>query len=524
MYEFSVTAYADFEVIINWKGTHAGAYLLTDEGTIVPITKDLPTAVTFSAAGDHTVWLYGVPKQDIRIVDSESPVIASSPWALYDADPVMAYSSFALVWFDGTTYHAYGAYDNYTKIGHATSADGLSWTNDTANNPVMTVTSGGSYDQTSVAVSNVWVEDGTWYMLYRGNGKNTCLATSADGLTWTKYASNPVIMGQADPAGIIKVGSTYWLFCNTTGGNRYVSVYSSTDLHTWNKQTPDPLMAGGRFCSCPFKYDIGDGQGPRYYLLVSKYWGPAREGGSLELFRSDSPGFLDCEYLGRVVHHPDRVSVDTPTIVTDTVFRDTFPANKLMCYYSALNEATYPINYPLFLTVQNDIGAAIAAAVPVVLPNCLLGDGDFVGTQTPPSLALNRFYMQRFAAAGSGNITNVKVVCAKSADLKVAIYSDNANAPDALLAKSASTAVVSGNNRLQLVSPLSVVKGTYYWIVFNQSVNGVVRYTNSGGTGNWVASTYANAFPATMPTTATFPVLLSVSAWVNTSDNENAII
>ena len=51
IYSFSVTAYADFEVIINWEGTHDGAYLLTDEGTIVPITNDLPTAVTFSAAG-----------------------------------------------------------------------------------------------------------------------------------------------------------------------------------------------------------------------------------------------------------------------------------------------------------------------------------------------------------------------------------------------------------------------------------------------------------------------------------------
>ena len=517
IYEFSVTAYADFEVIINWEGTRTGAYLLTDEGTIFPITKDLPTAVTFSAAGDHAVWLYGVPKQDIRIVDSENPVIASSPWALYDTDPVMPYSNFALVWFDGTTYHAYGAYDSYTKIGHATSEDGLSWTNDTANNPVMTVTSGGTYDQTSVAVSLVWVEDGTWYMLYRGNGNHTCLATSADGLAWTKYASNPVIANQADPAGIIKVGSTYWLFCNTTGGNRYINVYSSTDLHTWVKQLPDPLMAGGRFCSCPFKYN------GKYYLLVSKYWGPDREGGSIELFSSYEPGFLDCEYLGRVVHHADRRSVDTPTIVTDTVYRDTFPSNKLMCYYSAYNSATSPVVYPMFLAVQNDIDAAIAAAVPITTSNCLLGDGDFVGASTPV-LASNRFYMQRFAAVGSGNITNVKVVCAQSANLKVAIYSDNANAPNALLAESASTAVVSGNNRLQLASPLSVTEGTYYWIVFNQSATGVVRYTNYGGTGNWVASIYANAFPATMPATATFPVLLSVSAWANTSDSENVII
>jgi len=524
IYSFRVTAYADFAVIINWEGTHYGAYLLTDEGTIVPTTKDLPTAVTFSAAGDHTVWLYGVPKQDIRIVDSENPVIASSPWALYDADPVMAYSSFALVWFDGTTYHAYGGYDNYTKIGHATSADGLSWTNDTANNPVMTVTSGGSYDQTSVAVSNVWVEDDTWYMLYRGNGNNTCLATSADGLTWTKYASNPVIAGMADPAGIIKVGSTYWLFCNTTSGNRYVSVYSSTDLHTWIKQMPDPLMAGGRFCSCPFKYDIGDGQGPRYYLLVSKYWGPTRKGGSLELFRSYSPGFLDCEYLGRVVHHADRRSVDTPTIVTDTVFRDTFPSNKLMCYYS-METSGVGATYPLFLTVQNDITAAIAAAVPVTtaIPKCLLGDGNFSGGQTA-SFSGNRLYMERFKASYSGEIANIKAHCLKSANMKVAIYSDNSNIPNGLLAESVSTAVVSGENWIPLVSPLSVTKDTYYWIVFNQSTTGVIRYINTGDVARWVTSVYANAFPETMPETTSFNASIAISAWRATIEGDYYII
>lgn len=516
IYSFDVTAYADFEVIIDWEGTHTNAYLLTDEGVTIPIANSTPTPVTFATAGNHAVWLYGVFKPDIRIVDSNNPVIASSPWALYDTDPVMSYSNFALVWFDGTTYHAYGAYDNYTKIGHATSADGLAWTNDTANNPVMTVTSGGTYDQTSVAVSLVWVESGTWYMLYRGNGNQTCLATSADGLVWTKYASNPVIPSQADPAGIIKVGSTYWLFCNTTGGNRYISVYSSTDLHTWTVQMPDPLMAGGRFCSCPFKYN------GKYYLLVSKYWGPGNAGGSIELFSSYHPGFLDCEYLGRVVHHADRKSVDTPTIVTDTVYRDTFPGNKLMCYYSMLLSG---IGYPLYLTVQNDIQAAIEAAIPITSLNCLLGDGRFVGS-SPPALAGNRLYMQRFEALRSGEIANVKVACAKSANLKVAIYSDNANTPNALLAESVSTSVVNRiDNHIAFVSPLAVTKGTYYWIVFNQNATGVVRYTNGGGkVGRYVSFAYGDAFPATMPATTEFSVMLSVSAWIGGTAAEYVII
>jgi hypothetical protein len=44
----------------------------------------------------------------------------------------------------------------------------------------------------------VWIEDGTWYLLYTSrdadlNNVSTGLATSADGITWTKSGSNPVI-------------------------------------------------------------------------------------------------------------------------------------------------------------------------------------------------------------------------------------------------------------------------------------------------------------------------------------------
>jgi beta-xylosidase len=45
----------------------------------------------------------------------------------------------------------------------------------------------------------VWIEDGTWYMLYTSrdadlNNVSTGLATSPDGINWTKSPSNPVII------------------------------------------------------------------------------------------------------------------------------------------------------------------------------------------------------------------------------------------------------------------------------------------------------------------------------------------
>jgi len=181
------------------------------------------------------------------------------------------------------------------------------------------------------------------------------------------------------------------------------------------------------------------------------------------------------------------------------------------------------VTYPLFLTVQNDITAAIAAAVPVTTANCLLGDGNFSGGQTS-SFSNNRLYMERFKASYSGEITNIKAHCLKSANMKVAIYSDNSNIPNGLLAESVSTAVVSGENRIPLVSPLSVTKDTYYWIVFNQSAIGVIRYINTGDVTRWVTSVYANAFPETMPETASFNASIAISAWRTTTEAEDYII
>jgi hypothetical protein len=346
-----------FKPLINFP-TGYSPTMIFDDGAEFPLISDTDIhsisqyGWTPKTSGDHTMRIDSIPESAVKIITSNNAPLTNA-WALYQPTPVMSFGRFAYVWFDGTTYHCYYDYDSSTKFGHATSSDGVTWTNDTANNPVLSI-GPETYDNATLCVPNVWKEDSAWYMLYRGNDVRMCLATSEDGLVWTKYAGNPVNTMQCDPAGLIKVGSTYYLYGNSAGGaNKCVDVFTSTNLHSWTHQLPT-LFAGNRYCSCPFKYS------GKYYLLVSQYAGPNNAGSYMELFEDTSPTFAsgDFRYCGVVLFFPTTTVIDTPTIVTDTIYRDSFPGNKLMCYFSMAEPTEY-----MYLTVQDDIAAAILAAV-----------------------------------------------------------------------------------------------------------------------------------------------------------------
>ncbi len=93
----------------------------------------------------------------------------------------------------------------------------------------------------------VWIEDGTWYMLYEDYPSATPdinLATSDDGMAWTPDGSNPVmvlgdttwVQGDLVPDDLLKIGSTYYMtyhgYSTPTGGTRAGMAYS-TDLTSW---------------------------------------------------------------------------------------------------------------------------------------------------------------------------------------------------------------------------------------------------------------------------------------------------
>lgn len=180
---------------------------------------------TFSAsAGTGS---FCAPNASIRYTDIDTytinilPGTNSAPpgvsnWQRQSTSPVLApstsgWDNFSLaspsVIKVGSTYMMYyGGEDQTThlrQIGLATSTDGLTWTRNP--NPVLTPGAPGSFDSLEVQYPSVVYDGSTYHMWYMGTNQSCNYigaATSSDGVTWTKHS------------GSIDLGN-----CNTFGQN-----------------------------------------------------------------------------------------------------------------------------------------------------------------------------------------------------------------------------------------------------------------------------------------------------------------
>lgn len=166
------------------------------------------------------------------------------------------------MWYAGQTFNAY----RY-EIGYAYSADGIAWQKH--GEPVLTVGTAEDWDNCFLEGPSV-IKDGAvykmWYAAYdcsvdgqSTDGKvNVGYATSMNGITWTKYAQNPVLTTTAgewdevyvqDPH-VIKYNNGYhmWYGGADVADNYFQQTgyaFSEDGIH-WEKSEHNPILERGK--------------------------------------------------------------------------------------------------------------------------------------------------------------------------------------------------------------------------------------------------------------------------------------
>jgi hypothetical protein len=296
----------------------------------------------------------------------------------YSGNPVMGPGSPAggggtfssVIREDANTWRMYASYDSdNSDIGLSTSSDGVRWYHQGV---VLRKGVSGSWDASNIWCPGAWKEGANYYMLYSASGSGGIqmgLATSADGNTWTKYASNPVFndptwaRGDTEAPGfsVLKENGIYYIMYNTLGsGKRQSSVAYSPDLINWTPVYSYPRFPGGpsgsdwncnTFCGNVFKYD------DMFYLAMPGQ-DESRDYCKFGLYASHSPAFpeADTEFKGIIMIGNrtgwDASDMDTPWAVQ---FDD-----KMHLYYAACGSCWSQTG----LAIINDIPLALTQAYP----------------------------------------------------------------------------------------------------------------------------------------------------------------
>ncbi len=164
-------------------------------------------------------------------------------WTRHSGTVLSAICGYPNVFKNGSTYYLSSApgVGGGAQIDIYSSTDGITWTIYKSAAIIQNVTGWEAAAGAVMAHGFIWIESGTWYMMYdifvnSPPQDSVGLATSPDGLTWTKSPSNPVISGDPQVGGphVHKVGSTYYMWAQSWDGSvSDIYRYHSTNLTSW---------------------------------------------------------------------------------------------------------------------------------------------------------------------------------------------------------------------------------------------------------------------------------------------------
>ncbi len=222
--------------------------VLENQVTQVYLTL-VPTGTGFGSI--HILVNWGVPSGNQWIDNQSNPVLSSSNSA-FDYAGV----SHCRILFDNNKYKMYYLGLINSGVGHilyAESLDGINWVKPFSS-PVLFPGASGSWDSRAVG-PNVIIKEGNSYRLYyRGTNENGIshvgLATSTDGINFIKNPT-PVlysISGQENNIGahsLVKVNNIYYLYYAASYGsssNLRIYLATSVDGINWTRYAGNPIL------------------------------------------------------------------------------------------------------------------------------------------------------------------------------------------------------------------------------------------------------------------------------------------
>lgn len=244
-----------------------------DEGKVGPLS------VIKMAASDYRMWYEGI---NIGFTIASVGYATSSDgttWSKSGSNPIFTATETwengevcpgTVIWDQDASlfkmwYH--GGFNSLPrKVGYATSANGTSWTRGNSSLPVLSPGSAGQWDESTVAdVCVIKMGAADYRMWYFGknasNVQGVGYATSTDGVSWTKYGSNPVFLIGTVPAwddgnffGLFVIrdlpGSTFHAWYVGDDGNLAdatktgIGYARSNDGITWVRGPKNPVLVG----------------------------------------------------------------------------------------------------------------------------------------------------------------------------------------------------------------------------------------------------------------------------------------